>query len=101
MPDWLATDAAKAFTRAYAKTRVWINEVPADEVARKVAEFFPETHASVLAECIAAYQGLGNWAPRVEITEPSLAVAQDVFRFAGHIKEPYPYGVLCARPPAV
>ncbi|MAN81013.1 MAG: hypothetical protein CMM77_16255 [Rhodospirillaceae bacterium] len=101
MPAWLATDAAKAFTRAYTKTRVWINEVPADEVARKVAEFFPETHASVLAECIAAYQGLGNWVPRVDITEASLAVAQDVFQFAGHIKGPYPYDVLCAHPPAV
>lgn len=101
MPAWLATDAAKAFTRAYTRTRVWINEVPADEVARKVAEFFPETHASVLAECIAAYQGLGNWVPRIEITEASLAVAQDVFQFAGHIKAHYPYDVLCAHPPAV
>ncbi len=100
-PAWLATDAAKAFTRAYTRTRVWINEVPADEVARKVAEFFPETHASVLAECIATYQGLGNWVPRVEITEASLAVAQDVFQFAGHIKAHYPYDVLCAHPPAV
>ncbi|UTW50555.1 ABC transporter substrate-binding protein [bacterium SCSIO 12827] len=100
-PVWLATDAAKAFTRAYTRTRVWINEVPADEVARKVAEFFPETHASVLAECIATYQGLGNWVPRVEITEASLAVAQDVFQFAGHIKAHYPYDVLCAHPPAV
>lgn len=101
MPAWLATDVAKAFTRAYTKTRVWINEVPADEVARKVAEFFPATHASVLAECIVAYQGLGNWVPRVEISGSSLAVAQDVFQFAGHIKSHYPYDVLCARPPAV
>ena len=100
MPAWLATDMAMAFTRAYKKARLWINEVPADAVAEKVAPFFPDVHGSVLAECIGAYQGLGNWVPHVEITQSALDVAQDVFVNAGLIKQPYPYALLCAAPPA-
>jgi NitT/TauT family transport system substrate-binding protein len=100
MPEWLETDMAAAFTRAYAKTRVWLNETPADEIALKVGEYFPDIHASVLAKCVLAYQGLGNWTPHVEITEEALAVAQDVFVKAGMITEPYAYDLLCAKPPA-
>ncbi|MCK5274563.1 MAG: ABC transporter substrate-binding protein, partial [Alphaproteobacteria bacterium] len=29
--EWLETDMARAFTRAYAKARIWINETPAKE----------------------------------------------------------------------
>ena len=101
MPDWLQTDMAAAFTRAYKNARAWINEVSADEVAAKVAPFFPETHSSVLAECVAAYQGLGNWVPHIEITQAALDVAQDVFINAGLTRERYPYGLLCAAPPTV
>ncbi|HAD86978.1 MAG TPA: hypothetical protein DCG48_06410 [Rhodospirillaceae bacterium] len=100
MPEWLETDMAAAFTRAYAKTRVWLNETPADEIALKVGEYFPDIHASVLAKCVLAYQGLGNWSPHVEITEEALAVAQDVFVKAGMITKPYAYDLLCAKPPA-
>lgn len=100
MPAWLKTEEAKAFTRAYRKARAWINQVAADEVAGKVASYFPDTHASVLAECIGAYQGLGNWTPHIEITAPALDVAQDVFVAGGLIKAPYPADLLIIAPPA-
>ncbi|MEN8197567.1 MAG: ABC transporter substrate-binding protein, partial [Pseudomonadota bacterium] len=32
--EWLNTDMARAFTRAYRKARFWLNETPAAEVAR-------------------------------------------------------------------
>ena len=41
-PDWLETDMALAFTRAYRRARLWLNESPAAEVALAERPFFPE-----------------------------------------------------------
>mgnify|MGYP006200616461 CR=1 FL=1 len=40
--EWLATDMAKAFTRAYRKTRRYMNETPAAEIARAQKPYFPD-----------------------------------------------------------
>ena len=55
-PDWLETDMARAFTRAYRKTRRWLNETPAAEVARVEKDWFPEIDLPVLERCIATYR---------------------------------------------
>ena len=39
--EWL-TDMAKAFMRAYAKTRVYMNETPAAEIAKAEKPYFPD-----------------------------------------------------------
>jgi hypothetical protein len=36
--EWLGTDMAKAFMRAYAKTRRYLNDTPAAEIARAAYE---------------------------------------------------------------
>ncbi len=97
--DWLETDMAKAFMRAYKKTRVYMNETPAAEIARAEKPFFPEIDEDVLADCIATYQQLGCWTPHVEITKPAYEVILDVFEHYGTLKERYPYELVCAEPP--
>ncbi|MCK5089745.1 MAG: ABC transporter substrate-binding protein, partial [Hyphomicrobiaceae bacterium] len=72
--EWLGSDMAKAFVRAYAKTRVYMNETPAAEIARAEKPYFPNTDEDVLADCIATYQKLGCWTPHVEITKPAYEV---------------------------
>ena len=98
--DWLETDMAKAFTRAYRKTRAYINETPAAEIARAEKPYFPEIDEAVLADCIATYQRLGCWTPHVEITEAAYQKTLDIFEYNGLIKERYRYDQVCARPPA-
>ncbi len=98
--EWLATDTAKAFMRAYRKTRVYINETPAVEIAKAEKPFFPDTDEDVLADCIATYQKLGCWTPHVEITPPAFEVTMDVFEHFGTLKERYRYDQICALPPA-
>lgn len=98
--EWLETDMAKAFMRAYKKTRAYINERPAAEIAKAEKEYFPDIDENVLASCIAGYQQLGCWAPHVEITRAAYAVTQDVFEYNGTLKERYPYELVCADPPA-
>lgn len=100
-PAWLETDMAKAFTRAYKKTRQYMNEAPAAEIARAEKSWFPNIDEAVLADCIATYQKLGCWTPHVEITRAAYEVALDVFMHAGSISERYPYEAVVAQPPAI
>jgi NitT/TauT family transport system substrate-binding protein len=99
--EWLATDMAKAFTRAYARTRRYMNETPAAEIARAERDYFPKIGEEVLARCIATYQQLGCWTPHVEITRPAYEVTLDVFEHFGTLKERYRYEQVCCDPPAI
>lgn len=97
--EWLETDMAKAFMRAYAKTRAYMNETPAAEIAKAEKPYFPDTDEDVLAKCIATYQALGTWTPHVEITKPAYEVILDVFEHFGTLKERYDYDQVCVAPP--
>lgn len=97
---WLQTEMAKAFVRAYGKTRAYLNETPAAEIAKAQKPFFPKIGEAVLADCIATYQRLGCWTPHVEITKPAYEATLDVFAYNGLIKERFPYDAVCAAPPA-
>ena len=100
-PDWLETDMARAFTRAYRRTRAYMNETPAAEIARAEQAFFPNTDVDVLARCIETYQALGTWTPHLEITEPAFEVTQDVFEHFGTLKTRYRWDQVCCLPPSV
>ena len=97
--EWLETDMAAAFVRAYRKTRAYMNEAPAQEIARAEKPYFPDIDEDVLADCIATYQQLGCWTPHVEITEAAFQATLDIFEFNGIIGERYAYDQICAAPP--
>lgn len=98
--EWLATDVAKAFMRAYRKTRQYMIDTPANEIAKAEKPYFPDIDEAVLADCIATYQHLGCWTPHVEITPQAFEVTLDVFEHFGTLKERYSYDQVCAAPPA-
>ena len=97
--DWLGTDMAKAFMRAYRKTRAYVTETPAAEIARAEQALFPQVDPEVLAETIAAYQALGCWSPHVEITRAAYEATLDVFQHAGRITQRHAYEDAIAQPP--
>ncbi len=97
---WLETDMAKAFMRAYRKTRLYMNEAPATEIARAEGTYFPDIDEAVLVDCIATYQQLGCWTPHVEITRAAYERTLDVFQYVGLVNARYPYEQVCAAPPA-
>jgi NitT/TauT family transport system substrate-binding protein len=99
--EWLGTDMARAFTRAYANARRFLNEAPAEEVAAMEQSWFPDIEPAALRQCIASYQQLGCWTPHVEITREALEVTLDVFEYTGGISERYAYEQVCAPPPAI
>ncbi len=98
--DWLATDMAKAFVRAYKKARLYMNEEKATEIARAQQEYFPDIDSEVLTDCIATYQQLGNWSPHIEITDTAYEATLDIYQYAGGLKQRYAYDDVCSRPPA-
>lgn len=97
--EWLATEQAKAFMRAYRKTRQYMIDTPAAEIAKAEKSYFPNADEAVLAKCIETYQKLGCWTPHAEITKPAFEVALDVFEHFGTLKKRYAYEQVCALPP--
>jgi len=98
--EWLKSDMARAFTRAYRKARAWLIATPAAEVARAEAQFFKDVDLPVLTATIATYQKLGNWTPHVEITRPAFEATLDIFQHAGLITKRHRYEDVVAPPPA-
>ncbi|MGH8686687.1 MAG: ABC transporter substrate-binding protein [Burkholderiales bacterium] len=98
--EWLSTDMAKAFMRAYRNTRAYMNERPAVEIAKSEKSYFPKIGEAVLADCIAAYQKLGCWTPHVEITRAAYEKTLDIFEYNEQLKRRYAYDQICAAPPA-
>lgn len=99
--EWLQTDTAKAFTRAYAKARRYLNEASAKEIADNIAPFFNDTGLAALEDCISSYQQLGCWTPAVEITPEAFDVTLDVYEYVGGISERFAYEQVCCAPPDV
>ncbi len=99
--EWLETDMARAFIRAYANARQYLNETPAKEIAAAELPFFPGISKSALENSISTYQQLGCWTPHVEITKEAYEVILDVFQYTGNISERYPYDLVCCAPPEV
>jgi len=98
--EFLQTDLAKAFMRAYRKTRAYINETPAAEIAAAETSYFPDINIKVLANTIETYQKLGCWSPHVEITKAAYEVTLDVFEHVGRLTKRHAYEDVCAAPPA-
>jgi len=97
--EWLASDMATAFMRAYRKGRAWLIATPAVEVAKREASFFPGIDVGVLTKTIAAYQKLGNWSPHVDITRAAFEATLDIYQHAGKIKRRHRYEDAIAQPP--
>ena len=98
--EWLQTDTARAFLRAYRKTREYLNTASAEQITADVGSFFPDIAPAALSDCIASYQTLGCWTPQVEIGREAYEVTLDVFEHAGVLGERYSYDQICCVPPA-
>jgi NitT/TauT family transport system substrate-binding protein len=99
--EWIKTDMAKAFMRAYRKSLAYVVEAPADEIAAREFEagFFPGTDLSVLSSTIHAYQQLGCWEHDPSITQGSYENLLDVFLYSGLITKRHPYDMAVVAAP--
>jgi len=99
--QWLATDMANAFMRAYRKARQYVIEAPASEIARKETDFFPGIDQDVLTQTIATYQTLGCWSPDPTISRTAYNNLLDVFLYSGLITQRHAYESCVVSPPDI
>ena len=99
--QWLATDMAAAFMRAYRKSLQYVIDTPAEEIGAREAEagFFPAIDQQVLVDTIGSYQQLGCWNTKPVISEQSYNNLLDVFIFNNLIRKRYRYDAMIVSPP--
>ena len=102
-PQWLETDMAKAFMRAYQEASEFVLVASAEEIAAKEIEagFFPEINPQILADTIQAYQALNCWNENSVIPTDSYENLLDVFEYNQLVTERYSYNELIAQPPSI
>jgi NitT/TauT family transport system substrate-binding protein len=91
MRDFLATEKARAFMRAYLRGLRFVIQSPAREIAEIESSYFPGVSVEAMTVAISSYQQLGTWRSDPRITRQQYDVAMDVFIFSGSFKERYPY----------
>lgn len=91
--EWLASDMAKAFLRAYRKSLAYVTTAPAEEIAMREmkAGLFPGVNGQVLANTIRAYQQLGCWQNETNISQQSYENLLDVFAYSNLITRRHDY----------
>ena len=97
-PQWIETDAASAFMRAYKKASAFVLSASASEIAKLEIEagFFPDIEPKILADTIQSYQTLNCWNIDPIIPEDSYEKLLDIFQFNHLIKERFAYDNLIA-----
>ncbi len=97
--EFLATERARSFLRAYGKARRWVQETPADFVAEKESSFFPKISPQALTAAIRRYQQLGCWQGGLPITRDLYEQALEVYLRGGAITKRHSYEEVVATPP--
>ena len=100
LPEWLGSREGRRFVRAYTRSRRWVNEAPAGEVAQRLLPLFPGVTLSVLARSIEAYQRLGTWSGDLGIELAHYEAALDVFLHSRLISKRHPYTAMVIAPDA-
>jgi NitT/TauT family transport system substrate-binding protein len=96
--EWLKTDMAMAFMRAYRRARQFVMDTSAEAIAAREAEFFPGIDAKVLSSTIDAYKRSGCWSKNPVINLASYETLLDVFEFNGLITKRHAID-RCVTPP--
>ena len=99
--EFLDSDRALAFTRAFARAKAYLAETLAAEIAAAQKPLFPAIDEAVLADCIASYQKLGCWQGPIDITSAGYEAMLDIFAFDDKIKTRYAYDQICVPPPKI
>lgn len=99
--DWLDSDMAVAFARAYRRARAFTVAAPAQEIAARAAEadLFPGIDRKVLADTVAAYQRLGCWEGDIAISRAAYEQLLEVFSHSAGITRRHDYDAAIVPPP--
>lgn len=95
--EFIESDACRAFVKAFAEAKAWVNDTPAEEIAAKEAPHFPGVSRKVLASAIARYKEIGAWEGGAEIPRDLYEQSLNVFETVGAIKQRQPFDTVCVK----
>ena len=81
-------DLVQRFTNAVYKGQQWVATHTDEEVARAVAEFFPDTSLELLTASVASYRAIDAWNTDPVMSEDSFNRLQTVMTEAGELTKP-------------
>ena len=92
-PAYLAEnpDTVQAFVSGYARAQRWVADSPAEAVADRIADVFPEYEREVLTEGVQRYKDAGVWATDPTITRHGFDRMRDALISGGLVREAHPY----------
>ncbi len=98
--EWLATDEARGFVRAFRRGRLRAQSDEPSAVARDLAGFFPDVGQDALSKTVADYQRLGCWEGDIGISDALYERTVALFVRCGHLRGPVPRSAVTAPLPA-
>lgn len=81
-------DVIQGFTNAVYKGQQWVATHTDEEVAKAVAEFFPDTSLELLTASVASYRAIDAWNTDPVMSEDSFNRLQTVMTEAGELTKP-------------
>lgn len=97
--DWLSSDEAKAFMRAYRKARQYVVNASADDIAVRIIDFFPDIDPQVLSDTIGTYKKLECWTANPVIKLASYETLLDIFQYSNLITRRHAFDKCVTTPP--
>jgi NitT/TauT family transport system substrate-binding protein len=82
------------FTNAVYKGQLWVKEHSAEEIAKEIISFFPDSDEKLLVTVINRYKEIGAWNEDPIMTEESLNLLQEVMKSAGQLEKNADYDKL-------
>ena len=84
-------DVIQGFTNAIYKGEKWVHEHSAQEIAEKIASFFPDTDMDMLTTSIQSYIDIDAWRDTPVLKEESFNLLQTVMKEAGELEKKADY----------
>lgn len=82
------------FTNAVYKGQLWVKEHSAEEIAKEIKPFFPDSDDKILVTVINRYKEIGAWSENPIMTEDSFNLLQKVMETAGVLEKRADYDKL-------
>ena len=84
-------DTIQKFTNAIYKGEQWVKEHSAEEIAKVISSFFPDTEEKLIATAVQSYKDIDAWNETPVLKEESFNKLQEVMTLAGELETKAPY----------
>lgn len=84
-------DTIQNFTNAIYRGQKWVKEHTSEEIAKSIANFFPDTDIEMLSAAIQSYKDIDAWNDTPVLKEESFNRLQEVMTGAGELEKKVPF----------